>query len=172
MRELPANDHGFRRENGPGDFLRNALNTPWHQLRGWRIIAAMKNKTSFSTAGKSVLLAGAALLGLLSFGVSSSRADDHVAVQVNAGVVVNDDFDYYPGYETYYNRTRHEYVYRDNNAWVHRATPPSEVKEDVLLRAPSVRMDFHDSPEAHHDAIAKSYPKNWVKPDEHHDDHR
>jgi hypothetical protein len=130
----------------------------------------MKNKI-FSTAHKSVLLAGAAFLGALTFGVSKSSAEDQVSVQVNAGVAVN-DFDYYPGYETYYNRTNHEYVYRDGNAWVHRATPPKEVQADVLMRAPSVHMDFHDSPEAHHEATAKSYPRNWVKPDEHHDDKR
>ncbi len=136
-------------------------------------MAAMKNKTFLlSAADKSVLLAGAAFLGALALGVcSSSAADDHLTVQVNAGVAVNDEYDYYPAYETYYNRTRHEYVYRDGNAWVHRATPPRDVKAEVLLRAPNVRMDFHDSPEQHHETIVKTYPHNWVK-DEHHDDHR
>jgi hypothetical protein len=135
----------------------------------------MKNKNSFLTANKSVLLAGAAFLGTLALASTAARADDHVSVQVNAGVgvgvVAADEYDYYPGYETYYNRTRHEYVYRDGSAWVHRAAPPAQVKADVLLRAPSVRMDFHDSPEAHHEAIAKTYPHDWVK-DEHRDDHR
>jgi len=130
----------------------------------------MKNKIfSLSTAHKSILLTGAAFLGALGLGFSSSRGDDHVSVQVNAGigVAVQDEYVYYPRYEMYYNRTRHEYYYREGNAWVHRPEP-RRVKAEVLLQAPSVRMDFHDSPERHHDTIIKSYPRDW-KEEEHRD---
>jgi hypothetical protein len=34
----------------------------------------------------------------------------------------------------------------------------------VLLATPSVRVDFHDEPEHHHDSIVKTYPRNWRPP--------
>lgn len=88
-------------------------------------------------------------------------------VQAQATVVIQDDYDYYPGYETYYSRNRHEYVYRDGNAWVRRPEPRG-VTANVLLAAPSVRLDFHDSPEQHHSSVVRSYPKNWTPPGKDH----
>jgi hypothetical protein len=85
------------------------------------------------------------------------------AVQVQTAVVYQDDYDYYPGYETYYSRTRHEFVYRDGNSWVRRPAPQG-VRADVVLAAPSVRVDFHDSPAQHHSSVVKSYPRNWKQP--------
>jgi hypothetical protein len=75
-----------------------------------------------------------------------------------------DDYDYFPGFETYYSRNRHEYVYREGNAWVRRPTPRNVSIED-LARTPFVRLDFHDSPEKHHSAVVRSYPKGWARPD-------
>jgi hypothetical protein len=46
---------------------------------------------------------------------------------------------------------------------VTRPSPP-RVSVNVLLAAPSVRVDFHDSPAAHHAAIVQTYPKNWAPP--------
>src|SRR5688572_30085700 len=43
--------------------------------------------------------------------------------QVQATILFEDDYDYYPGYEVYYSRNRHEYVYRDRDRWVRRAEP-------------------------------------------------
>ena len=80
-----------------------------------------------------------------------------------------DDYDYFPGYETYYSRNRHEYVYRDNNAWVRRPQPRG-ISADILLAAPSVRLDFHDSPERHHDNVVRSYPHDWKRPEAKADD--
>lgn len=77
--------------------------------------------------------------------------------------VMQVDYDYFPGYETYYDRSRHEYIYRDGDAWV-RKSKPRGVTADVLLAAPSARMDFHDSPERHHSAVVKTYPKTWKQP--------
>lgn len=78
--------------------------------------------------------------------------------------VAQDDYDYYPGYEVYYSRNRHEYVYRDGNSWVRRPQPRG-ITVDVLRAAPSVRVDFHDAPERHHDTVVHSYPRNWRRPD-------
>jgi len=116
----------------------------------------------------TVLLA--ALTGCMTEG-SGQRSGyrDRPAVQVQATAVFQDDYDYYPGYETYYSRNRHEYVYRDGNAWVRRPEPRG-VTADVLLAAPSVRLDFHDSPEQHHSSVVKSYPKDWKQPAKAHDD--
>lgn len=75
-------------------------------------------------------------------------------------VVYQDDYDYYPRYETYYSRTRHEYVYREGNSWVRRPQPRG-VSAEVLVSAPRVRVDFHDSPEQHHAEIVKTYPHDW-----------
>jgi len=83
--------------------------------------------------------------------------------QVQTTDVYQDDYDYYPAYETYYSRRRHEYVYRDGNAWVRRPAPAG-VTTEVLVASPSVRVDFHDSPERHHDNVVKSYPKTWKAP--------
>lgn len=77
-----------------------------------------------------------------------------------APVAVQDDYVYYPGYEVYYSSNRHEYRYQDGGSWVTRSTPP-HVSADVLFASPSVRVDFHDSPERHHAEVVRSYPKNW-----------
>jgi hypothetical protein len=65
-------------------------------------------------------------------------------------------------------------MYREGNAWVRRPEPRG-VSVNVLLAAPSVRMDFHDSPEQHHSTVVRSYPKTWRQPakaQDKKDDHR
>jgi hypothetical protein len=89
-------------------------------------------------------------------------------------VVIQDDYVYYPWFEVYYSNSRHQYGYRDGNSWAWRPAPP-HVEINVLLGSPSVRMDFHDSPAVHHEAVVRSYPKNWKQPAANHggkDDHR
>ncbi len=80
----------------------------------------------------------------------------------NRGSVVSyeDDYDYYPGYEVYYARSRHEYVYRDGNRWVRSSSYP-RANSQVLLSSPSVRVEFRDSPERHHDTVVRRYPHDW-----------
>jgi hypothetical protein len=78
-------------------------------------------------------------------------------------IVVQDDYVYYPGYQVYYSNTRHQYIYLEGRAWVTRPAPP-RVSVEVLLAAPSVRVDFHDSPSRHHQIIARTYPTNWAPP--------
>jgi hypothetical protein len=75
-------------------------------------------------------------------------------------VVYEDDYDYYPGYEVYYARNRGEYVYRDGNRWVRSRTYP-RANSQVLFSSPSVRVEFRDSPERHHDYVVRRYPRDW-----------
>lgn len=75
-------------------------------------------------------------------------------------VVYEDDYDYYPGYEVYYARTRREYVYRDGDRWVRSTTYP-RANSQILLSSPSVRVEFRDSPERHHDSVTRRYPRDW-----------
>ena len=80
-----------------------------------------------------------------------------------------DDYDYYPGYETYYSRNRHEYIYRDGDRWVRRSEPRG-VTVTALFSAPAVRLDFHDSPEQHHNTVVQAYPRNWTPLGRHQDE--
>ena len=98
-----------------------------------------------------------------------AEASAAAPVSAAAAMVVQDDYDYYPGYEVYYSRNRHEYVYRDGNSWVRRSQPRG-ITVDLLFASPSVRVDFHDAPERHHDVVVRSYPRNWQRPDSKHDD--
>lgn len=82
---------------------------------------------------------------------------------VEANVVLHDDYVYYPSYQVYYSSTRRNYIYLEGRSWVTRPSPP-RVSVDVLFRSPSVRVDFHDSPSAHHSRIVRQYPKHWSPP--------
>lgn len=87
---------------------------------------------------------------------------------VQTTVAFEDDYDYYPTYETYYSRNRHEYVYLVDNVWVRRPEPRG-VSVSVFLAAPSVRLDFRDAPENHHRTVIQSYPRTWRGPEGNHD---
>lgn len=86
-----------------------------------------------------------------------------IAVRGPAPVIIVDDYDYYPGYETYYSRSRREFVYREGNTWVRRPEPRG-VSIGLLFSTPVVRLDFHDAPEQHHAAVVQSYPRSWAPP--------
>ncbi len=122
---------------------------------------------AFSTG--AILIAGLACLLLLSGcetdGHRSHRGyASHSSVQIQGSVVIMDDYDYYPAYETYYSRNRREYVYLEGGTWVRRSQPLG-VSIDVFFAAPSVRLDFRDSPEQHHATVVRSYPKTWQRVD-------
>lgn len=133
----------------------------------------MKHHTpsGLSAATRAALLLTPLLLGA---GITGCVADRGYAGsyagaptgRVAASVNYSDDYVYYPAHETYYSRNRHEYVYRDGTSWVRRPQPAG-ISADVLIRTPSVRLDFHDSPESHHDVIIKKYPRTW-RPDRDH----
>ena len=81
-----------------------------------------------------------------------------------------DSYVYYPGYGIYFNAHRHLYYYLNNGAWVN--TPaPAGVTVEVLGRSPSVPMEFHDAPAAHHADMARRYPRNWKPAGDRRDGH-
>lgn len=134
----------------------------------------MQSKLNFRNAGIDVLVFGSVLALALLAACNRDQPQTAVAVQsaapaavapqvvqVQPEVVLQDDYIYYPQYEVYYSGSRHEYMYQDGNAWIWRAAPP-HVEVNVLFASPSVHMDFHDSPALHHEAIVRSYPRNWA----------
>ncbi|MDI1247652.1 MAG: hypothetical protein PSV13_02090 [Lacunisphaera sp.] len=135
----------------------------------------MNKKYSLAVRGAGLLAGGiilGALAGCMSDDTYARRGDRgrHLG-QTQATVVYMDDYDYYPGYEVYYSRNRREYVYRDGSNWVRRSEPRG-ITVDVLLAAPSVRVDFRDSPERHHSTVVKSYPRDWKKAEPKREDQR
>ncbi len=120
----------------------------------------MNDKQLFCKADKVGLALAAALLVTLT-GCVGYVDGPRASIGVEAPVfVAQDDYVYYPQYECYYSVSRRQYAYREGNAWVARPAPRG-VSVDVLMRSPSVKMDFHDSPANHHAAVVKQYPKNW-----------
>jgi hypothetical protein len=119
----------------------------------------MKNPNHLSS--RIVFALGAVLTATLT-GCIVPPGPPHPAVYVEGGVV-QDDYVYYPGYEVYYGGNRHQYYYREGRTWVTRPTPP-RVSAEVLLAAPSVHLDFHDAPAAHHAAVVRQYPRQWAPP--------
>lgn len=69
---------------------------------------------------------------------------------------------YYPGYQVYYGSRSHQYYYQDGSSWVARPAP-AHISVNVLLSSPSVPMDFHDNPAAHHAQVIRTYPKTWTQ---------
>lgn len=111
-----------------------------------------------------------ALLGVLTGWVGCVERPRHEGVYmppppgpVATVVVAPDDYVYYPAYQVYYSSNRRQYVYREGRNWVSRPAPP-RVSAEVLFAAPSVRLDFHDSPALHHKTVVRQYPRNWAPP--------
>jgi len=67
---------------------------------------------------------------------------------------------YYPNYEVYFDPGRNAYWYNRGGVWV-TGLAPEGISVDVLLRSPSVRMDFRDSPANHHGEVVRRYPHDW-----------
>lgn len=107
-------------------------------------------------------LAGAAglLLAAIFTGCASDTGYYRSGYYSDRSIGYEDDYDYYPGYEVYYGRNRHEYVYRDGNRWIRSTTYP-RVNSQVLFSSPSVRVEFRDDPVRHHDYIVRRYPRDW-----------
>jgi len=76
---------------------------------------------------------------------------------------IRDGYIYYPSYQVYYSSSRRQFIYRDGRTWVARSSPPG-ISVRTLLASPSVRLNFYDAPEIHHDRVVKQYPKNWKPP--------
>jgi hypothetical protein len=115
------------------------------------------NLKRFLSVARLPLILGAALVSTFSGCVGYV---DGPRAGVETEVIVQDDYDYYPGYEVYYSRSRHQYAYQDNGAWVYRSYP-RDVSVNVLLASPSVHAGFRDAPASHHSAMVRQYPRNW-----------
>jgi len=133
----------------------------------------MKNRKLFFKIYGVGFVLGAALLTVLTG--STCYADElrvgvtlTPPVVVAPGVVVQDDYVYYPTYAIYYNSSRHQYACLENGVWVMQPAPLG-VSVGVLQASASVSMDFHDSPANHHAEMLRKYPKNWKPSDVHHD---
>lgn len=122
----------------------------------------MKNK-NFLTSNKASCVAVMSLFAAFAGCVvePSSGYRGHVEVEAD----FQDDYDYYPEYETYYSCNRHEFVYLDGGIWVRRREPPRGISVNVILAASAVRLDFHDAPQRHHSTVIRSYPRTWRRPD-------
>lgn len=133
-------------------------------------------KTSLFSKASAGLI-GASLFALLTGCVESGSARVGYVQTASAQPVFSDsdDYVYYPAYETYYGRRTHRYYYRDGSRWVGRSDP-GRVSASVLLSAPSVNVDFHDSPDRHHAEVTRRYPHQWSnnqgRKDDRHDDRR
>ena len=125
----------------------------------------MINKNLIFKSGKAGFVSSALLLtaltGCVGY-VNGPSAGVYVAPPV-VEVVAPADYVYYPGYDVYFNSSLHQYAYRDGGVWVSRPEPRG-VSIDVLMASPSVRMDFHDSPANHNEAMVRAYPRNWASP--------
>jgi len=119
----------------------------------------MNDKKLFFLTSKAGLVLCVGLLGALTGCVGYVDGPRAGYYAEPPAVVVQDDYVYYPDYEVYYSSSRHQYAYREGSAWVSRPAPRG-VSVDVLVRSPSVRMDFHDSPEHHHAEVVRQYPGN------------
>ena len=127
--------------------------------------ALMNSKKLFPTINPIGLGLAAALLVTLTGCVAyvDRPPQGSVYVEPNVTFAVEDDYVYYPDYECYYSVSRHQYAYREGNAWVARPAPRG-VTVNVLLASPSVHMNFHDSPVNHHAAVVQQYPKHGQAP--------
>jgi hypothetical protein len=83
-----------------------------------------------------------------------------VVVAAAPMVVADDNYVYYPDYEVYYSPADRVYWYRQGDAWASGPAAPG-ISAQVLLAAPSVRMNFHDAPANHHAAVVQQYPRGW-----------
>jgi hypothetical protein len=121
----------------------------------------MNNKFPFIDREPALLLC-AAMLGMV-MGCTEPPQAGSAIVAPPPTVIVQDDYVYYPGYEIYYSNNRHQYAYLDNGKWIW-SPAPQTVSIDTLRASPSVKMEFHDSPENHHVETLQRYPKNWTPP--------
>ena len=113
-----------------------------------------KQEISFPTSKVGLALC-VALLGALTGCVGYVDRPTQGSVYVEPAFAVQDDYIYYPQYECYYSVSRHQYAYREGNAWVSRPAPRG-VSVNVLRASPSVKMNFHDSPANHHAVVVKA----------------
>ena len=121
------------------------------------------NKKLFSTIGKTGVMLGAVSLltatGCVSYVDRPQPGEVYVMPSVPV-FIEQDDYVYYPQYGMYYGSRSHRYYRYEGRSWV-AAPSPRGVAVNVLVSSPSVNVEFHDSPSAHHNQVIKTYPRNW-----------
>ena len=102
-----------------------------------------------SDAGKIGFLLCAALLVTWTGYVSHLDGPRAGTAYVEPVFIEHDDYVYHPRYRMYYGSRSHQYYYQEGRSWVsHR--DPRRVSVHALAASPSVAVDFHDRPPAHH----------------------
>lgn len=81
-------------------------------------------------------------------------------VVVQAPVMVQEEYVYYPSHQVYYSSRSRQYTYQDGRSWVSRPAP-AHVSVEMLYRSPSVRVPLQGQPSHHHATIVQKYPKHW-----------
>ena len=99
-----------------------------------------KQEISFPTSKVGLALC-VALLGTLTGCVGYVDRPAQGSVYVEPAFAVQDDYIYYPQYECYYSVSRHQYAYREGNAWVSRPAPRG-VSENVLANFAVRKNEF------------------------------
>ena len=128
------------------------------------------NKKLFSAIGKTGVMLGAVSLltatGCVSYVDRPQPGEVYVAPSVPV-FIEQDDYVYYPQYRMYYGSRSHRYYRYEGRSWV-AAPSPRGVAINVLVSSPSVNVEFHDSPSAHHSQVIQTYPRNWKPAPEQH----
>jgi len=133
--------------------MRTFVTVPLRKLAGCRFRHGL---------GLGLLILAAGCSGTPRWGAWSSHP---TSAQIVAVLGQLDSYVYYPGYEIYFNRTKEQYVFRSDRAWVAQPEPPVDVNGVDLLASPSVAMTFSDAPERHHAAVVRAYPRYWGHPE-------
>jgi len=129
------------------------------------------NEKPFHQVGKTGFMLWAAFLLTLNgcvHEVDRPRAENVYVLPPTQPAPVyleQDDYVYYPRYRMYYGSQSQRYFYQDGRSWVSRPEP-RDISVHVLQSSPSVQVDFHDAPQAHHAQILRTYPKRWTPHDE------
>ena len=111
---------------------------------------------------KRIIFAAAMILGCLSFKAVNAQIKLSVGINIGSqpdwGPVGYDHADYYymPDIDAYYDVNAHQYVYMNNNAWIHStALPPRYANYDVYHGYKVVVNER--TPWVHNDVYRKKY---------------
>jgi hypothetical protein len=111
---------------------------------------------------KKVIFATAVILGC--FSIKTANAQIHLNVGINIGSQPDwgptgyDHVDYYymPDIDAYYDINAHQYVYYNNNVWVHTASLPPRYANYDVYHGYKVVVNEH-TPWVHNDVYRKKY---------------
>jgi len=110
---------------------------------------------------KKILFCAAILIGCLSYKPANAQIHINLGLNIGSqpdwGPVGYDHADYYymPDIDTYYDVPNHQYVYMQNNAWVHAAALPSQYRNYDLYHGYKVVVNQRNPWEHQADVRAK-----------------